>query len=143
MIVKMLKPYYIKAETNHVRIVLAYQYFSVIIDNKVYQFVPIESKEIRIHRKTKKIVNIHDTFAFQRGKDVIFRKMTDLVAIPEFIYQLNSLAEPYFNKSPKTTTKKESDTIIEQLEKLNLSRLIDKALDTRDESSFYELVKWL
>lgn len=52
--VKMLKPYYIKTEEEYVRVILAYQYFSVVINKKVYQFIPVEANEIRINRKTKK-----------------------------------------------------------------------------------------
>src|SRR5690606_40154579 len=55
--VKMLKPYYIKLNSEYIRIILAYQYFSLLIDNKLYHFVPIEGREILINRKTRKVVN--------------------------------------------------------------------------------------
>lgn len=55
--VKMLRPYYIKADEDHVRVILAYQYFSLFINEKVYQFVPTKAKEIQISRRTQKVVN--------------------------------------------------------------------------------------
>src|SRR5690625_6896551 len=57
--VKMLKPYYIKSNAQHVRVVLAYQYFSVVINQDVYQFIPVEAKEIRLNRTNKKVENIN------------------------------------------------------------------------------------
>lgn len=144
--VKMLKPYYIKADDNYVRVVLAYQYFSVLIDEKVYQFVPLEEKEIRINRRTQRIENIEAKFAFQKGKDVIYIPMTKLISLPDFLVQIHSLTKSYLmqarleNKSDK---KYESAIIISELEHLNLQRLIDKALDERDEEAFNSLVKLL
>ncbi|MGM8213693.1 hypothetical protein ACLIBH_13025 [Virgibacillus sp. W0430] len=76
--VKMLKPYYIKMSNDYVRVILAYQYFSIVINNKVYQFVPIEEKEIRINRKTQEVANIEAKFAFQKGKDIIYITMKKL-----------------------------------------------------------------
>ncbi|WP_188454160.1 IDEAL domain-containing protein [Virgibacillus oceani] len=143
--VKMLKPYYIKEDENYVRIVLAYQYFAVFINNKVYQFVPVEAKEIRINRKTQKVENIEDKFAFQKGKEIIYIPMAELVSLPDFLIELHSIAEPYYVKEEqeKIEQKNETAIIIDELEQINVRRLIDKALDERDEKSFHSLVKLL
>ncbi|MEC5422882.1 IDEAL domain-containing protein [Virgibacillus sp. C22-A2] len=144
--VKMLKPYYIKAEENHVRIVLAYQYFSVLINNKVYQFIPVEAKEIRINRKSQKVVNIDAKFAFQKGKDVIYVTMAELISIPDFLYQLNSIVESYYQFDvvlSKDDKNNELSVLIDQLENQNLRRLIDKALDDKDKETFYLLTEFL
>ncbi|SDQ24534.1 IDEAL domain-containing protein [Virgibacillus salinus] len=142
--VKMLKPYYIKADDNYVRVILAYQYFAVFINNKVYQFVPIESKEIRINRRTKKVENLGARFAFQKGKDIIYMAMSELISLPDFLVQLHSIADPYYlNKEIKSEPNYESEAIIDELEQLNMKRLIDKALDNRDYEAFQSLVKLL
>lgn len=144
--VKMLKPYYIKTDAHRIRVILAYQYFSIFINKEVYHFIPIENKEIVIDRKTKRIVNIEDRFAFQKGKDIIYFKMSELIALPDFLIQLFFIIESYdarTQNNPKDKQSQETEFIIQELERLNTERLIDKALDERDESLFYSLVKLL
>ncbi len=141
----MLKPYYIKEDDEYIRIVLAYQYFAVFINNKVYQFVPVEAKEIRINRKTQKVENIEAKFAFQKGKEIIYIPMAELVSLPDFLIQLHSIAEPYYVQEKKKTVEHDNEIamIIDELEQRNIKRLIDKALDKWDEQSFRSLVKLL
>ncbi|WP_010647669.1 IDEAL domain-containing protein [Oceanobacillus massiliensis] len=144
--VKMLKPYYVKTEQESIRVILAYQYFSVMINKKVYQFIPVESNEIRINRKTKKVENTEAVFAFQNGKDIVNVPMSKLISIPDFLQQLHSIAESYYqNESElsKTEQEKAIALLIDDLEKDNLKRLIDRALDLRDKKSFYALSKQL
>lgn len=66
--VKMLKPYYVKTEEKYIRIILAYQYFSIIMNKKVYQFIPVKSTEVRINRKTKKLRMSMMSLLFKKGK---------------------------------------------------------------------------
>ncbi|MGM8364568.1 IDEAL domain-containing protein [Virgibacillus sp. W0181] len=142
--VKMLKPYYIKMSNEYVRVILAYQYFSVVINQKVYQFVPIEEKEIRIDRKTQEIVNIESKFAFQKGKDIIYITMKKLISLPDFLIQLHTIVKPYYiEEETSEETNENNSYIITELERLNVKRLIDEALDERDDQAFYELVKLL
>lgn len=144
--VKLLKPYYIKSDAKYVRVVLAYQYFSILINDQVYHFVPVEANEIKINRKTKRIVNLDAKFAFQKGKELIHLHMKDLVALPDFLIQLYFIVESYYAKyqlSDPSQQIDESSALIRELEQLNVKRLIDKALDNRDEKAFYELVKKL
>ncbi|MFD2044965.1 IDEAL domain-containing protein [Ornithinibacillus salinisoli] len=143
--VKMLKPYYIKSNENYVRIILAYQYFAVVINKKVYQFIPVEAKEIRINRSTRKVENIGARFAFQKGKDIVYMTMSELLSLPDFLYQLHTIAKPYYNCVDVESNEQENETaiIIDELEHLNVKRLIDNALDERDEEAFRTLVKLL
>ncbi|MCF3943419.1 IDEAL domain-containing protein [Oceanobacillus alkalisoli] len=139
---KMLKPYYIKNEKNFVRIILAYQYFSVIIKNKVYQFIPVESNEIRVNRRTEKIENIDAVFAFQNGKEIVNVPMVKLITLPEFLEQIHDIARPYYfsaQKQVETETREDYTAVITELERQNVLRLIDKALDERDEDTFKAL----
>lgn len=143
--VKMLKPYYIKSDADQVRVVLAYQYFSIIINEQVYHFVPIEAREIKIDRKTKKVVNVEDTFSFQKGKDIIYISMTELISLPDFLIQLYFILESYDAKDKMEDKSKNASSayIIRELERLNVMRSIDKALDEKNDKAFYSLVKYL
>jgi uncharacterized protein YpiB (UPF0302 family) len=143
---KMLKPYYIKSEKNFVRIILAYQYFSVSLKNKVYQFIPVEANEIRVNRRTEKIENIDAVFAFQNGKEIINVPMVKLITLPDFLEQIQEIARPYyFSTQPDIEVEETEDltSIIKKLERENARRLIDKALDERNEELFYKLVSAL
>lgn len=144
--VKLLKPYYIKMSSEYIRIILAYQYFSLIINGNVYHFVPIKGKEIRINRKTKQVVNTETKFAFQKDKNIIYITMKKLTTLSDFMMQLNEIIKPYYEQplleDGEAVKKKEKhNQVIEELELENLKRLIDKALDERDKDKFEELVK--
>ena len=143
---KMLKPYYIKTEKNFVRIILAYQYFSIVIKNKVFQFIPVEANEIRLNRTTEKIENIDAVFAFQNGKDIVNVPMAKLISLPDFLEQIEKIGKPYYLKDPRKEVKQElsdSAELIAELERENILRLIDKALDERDEQAFKKLTQFL
>lgn len=146
--VKMLKPYYIKLNADYIRIILAYQYFSLLIDNKLYHFVPIEGREILINRKTKKVVNTETKFAFQKGKDVIYITMKKLTSLVDFMDQLSEIIRPYYENSlvvynDNIEISDATNQLISQLESENIKRLIDQSLDERDLDTFKQLVKLL
>jgi|SRR5690625_4663999 len=146
--VKMLKPYYIKMNSEYIRIILAYQYFSLLIDNKLYHFVPIEGREILINRKTKKVVNTETKFAFQKGKDIIYITMKKLTSLVDFMDQLSEIIRPYYENSivvynESIELSDSTNELIRKLELDNIKRLIDKSLDERDIESFEELTKML
>ncbi|GEN87137.1 IDEAL domain-containing protein [Oceanobacillus sp. FSL W8-0428] len=144
--VKMLKPYYVKTEEKYIRIILAYQYFSIIMNKKVYQFIPVKSTEVRINRKTKKIENIDDVFAFQKGKEVLTISMSQLVSIPGFLEMLHRIAESYYlpeDTEAVSDQQRALDQLISELEYENVRRLIDKAIDNGDKEAFLELTNTL
>jgi len=142
----MLKPYYVKVDRKYVRLILGYQYFTVFMNDAEYEFIPTESKEIKINRQTRKIENIEDKFAFQKGTDVIYITMNELIYLPDFMIHLYDIAKPYYIRDLDAKQQEENDmneAIIDELERLNVKRMIDKALDERDEESFYTLLKML
>ncbi|HLS34626.1 MAG TPA: IDEAL domain-containing protein [Bacillota bacterium] len=144
--VKTLKPYYIKVDARAIRVILAYKHFSVLINRELYQFVPLEAKEIRINRKTRKIENIGARFAFQKDKDIIYIAMTKLISLPDFLLQLYAIVESYFARDQRKVRQSEvedrdTSLIIKHLERENIKRLIDHSLDEKDEEAFYKLVK--
>ena len=146
--VKLLKPYYIKMNSDYIRIILAYQYFSLLIDKKVYHFVPIEGQEILVDRKTKKVVNTDTKFAFQKGKDVIYITMKKLTSLVDFMDQLDEIVKPYYEKSvtdhkQDKELRDQTEQMVKDLEIKNIKRLIDKSLDEKDEALFMDLVRLL
>ena len=151
--VKLLKPYYIKMNSEYIRVILAYQYFSLFINKKVYHFVPIEGSEILVNRRTKKVVNTETKFAFQKGKEVIYITMKKLTTLVDFMDQLEEIIQPYYEteeeKNSLVVHQPEDDLndvtalIIKELEVQNIKRLIDQSLDTYDEETFKTLSKLL
>jgi len=142
---KILTPYHIKVNEEYIYLKLEHQFFSIYINNEEYQFVPKESKEIIVNRQTKKIVNTDATFAFQREEEVVYIPMSKLIYHPHFLNQVFQISKPYYHKEENTTDvdKAEVDLIILELEQQNKKRLIDKALDNRDEALFYKLIQML
>jgi len=146
--VKMLKPYYIKMNSEYIKIILAYQYFTLLIDQKLYHFVPIEGREILINRKTKKVVNTETKFAFQKDDDIIYITMKKLTSLVDFMDQLGEIIKPYY-ENPMATFEEDielsesTSKLIRKLELDNVKRLIDESLDKRDEETFKELIKLL
>src|SRR5690625_203043 len=113
--VKTLKPYYIKVDARAIRVILAYKHFSVLINRELYQFVPLEAKEIRINRKTRKIENIGARFAFQKDKDIIYIAMTKLISLPDFLLQLYAIVESYFAREKREVRQSEVEEIVRAL----------------------------
>ncbi|WP_407271070.1 IDEAL domain-containing protein [Radiobacillus sp. PE A8.2] len=141
--VKMFKPYYIKEETDHIRVVLAYQYFSLSLDDQVYQFVPLEAREIRINRKTQEVENQGDVFVFQKGKEYSRVTLSELLKLKDFKTRLSSIIHPYINGDKTPIEKDEINEVVEQLEKENLKRLIDQTLEDRNYQAFKKYTKIL
>jgi len=141
--VKLLKPYYIKMSENYIRVILAYQYFSLLINNQVYHFIPVEGKEIRINRKTKQVVNTETKFAFQKGNDTIYITMKKLTSLTDFMDQLTNIVEPYYKDEINEVENEENRLLLKELENNNILRLIDQALDDKDETRFNQLIKEL
>lgn len=143
--VKELKPYHIKTDADYVYIILAYQYFTISIDDTIYKFVPVDAKEIIIDRRTKQIQNVNDMFAFQKEKKVIYVGMNDLLYNPEFLIQIHSIADPYylFDRQMETVSTIDVQSFINELEQQNVKRLIDRALDDKDITAFYKFANYL
>jgi|SRR5699024_10667678 len=147
--VKMLKPYYVKMNSQYIKVILAYQYFTLLIDGKLYHFVPIEGREILINRKTKKVVNTETKFAFQMENDIIYITMKKLTSLSDFMDQLNEIVRPYYENNAvvmdevEVTLSESTNQLIAKLESDNIKRLIDQSLDDKDLDSFTKLTKLL
>lgn len=146
--VKLLKPYYIKMNAEYIRVILAYQYFSLIINKKVYHFIPIEGQEILVNRNTRKVVNTETKFAFQNGNDIVYLTMKKLVSLEDFLSQLDEIIQPYEKHLQnqeviQAEVDDQTARFIKALERKNILRLIDKALDERNVKAFSKLSKQL
>ncbi|SFM24165.1 IDEAL domain-containing protein [Gracilibacillus orientalis] len=135
--VKMLKPYYVKEEGKHIRVVLAYQYFSLLMDDEVYHFVPLEAREIRINRDTQQIENENDVFVFQKGKKYNRIILSDLIKVNDFQEHLSTILSPYIIMSQTDEKEDNIDHVIMELERSNLLRLIDRALEEHNPENFH------
>lgn len=66
MQVQYMKPFYTKVTGDKLRLVFAYQYFSILKENEIFHFIPIEGKEMIINMKTQQIENLSEVFVFQK-----------------------------------------------------------------------------
>ncbi|RHW39980.1 IDEAL domain-containing protein [Lysinibacillus yapensis] len=142
--VQYMKPFYTKVNGNTLRLVFAYQYFSLMKDDELYHFVPVEGKEMIVDLETKQIENLSEIFVFQRGNRFIRLPLYQLLLISnvhEHLTPILDQAETEDKTKPGKIEEGNSEMheIIRDLEKQNLERLIDEALEDRDEKRFYEL----
>lgn len=138
-----LEPYYIKTYDEYIHIVLEKEHFTLLLNNEAYKFHPIIADEIIINRKTQQIENVDDTVAFIKDEHVKYYKIGQLIYIPKFLNELSSIAEPYYVYDSQDDEQSGDAPLWEQLEKDNVKRLIDKALDERNEDEFYALLTLL
>lgn len=148
--IKTLKPYYIKMNSEYICVILAYQYFSLLVNQKVYHFVPIEGQEILVNRKTKQVVNTETKFAFQKDNDIIYITMKKLTSLDDFLGKLEEILNPYFEEKDDMIAvekqykiSEDTSELIRHLENENIKRLIDKALDNQNVEEFEQLVSLL
>lgn len=144
--IKNLKPYRITCDEKYIYVTLAYRYFDILINQEVYRFIPIEEKDVKLDRYTRQIINRESRFAFQKDNKIVYVQMTDLMILPQFLHGLNKIIDQFFER--KQQRKQQShfnniDLVIYELERKNIKRLIDQALDKRDEKTFLQLVKKL
>ncbi|SOB90228.1 IDEAL domain-containing protein [Ureibacillus xyleni] len=144
--VQFMKPFYTKVTGKNLRLVFAYQYFSIVKDDELYHFVPVEGKEMIVNLETKQIENLSEIFVFQRGNRFIRMPLYQLLLISNVHEHLSpildkaSTHEETVNLLPKDEELSEVQKMIRQFEEDNLNRLIDDALEQRDEKRFYQLL---
>ncbi|WP_042142611.1 IDEAL domain-containing protein [Paucisalibacillus sp. EB02] len=141
--VKLLKPYCIKTDAENIYVILDEEHFTISIQNESYQFIPIKSKEFIINRYTKKIENLDATFAFKKDDKIFHLSMSELINIPDFLIKLYFLTKSHINYDREENMNDNIDVIMDELEHLNVKRLIDRALDERNEEAFYDLITML
>ncbi len=135
MQVQYMKPFYTKVTGNKLRLVFAYQYFSILKDSEVFHFIPIEGKEIIIDLDTQQIKNQNEVFVFQKNNRFARLHLYELSFIDSFQEKINEIIS-------NATGKKDVDVpdevveiannLIEEIVAFNKNNLIDKLLDAKD-----------
>ena len=143
--VQFMKPFYTKVSGTKLRLVFAYQYFSIMKDEEIYHFIPIEGKEMIVNLNTMQVENLSEVFVFQRGNRFIRLPLYQLLLVSNVHEHLMPILESSaVNVQPVKVEMNEIDegilSLIQSLEEENLSRLIDDALADRNEALFYDLM---
>lgn len=143
--VQFMKPFYTKVSGTKLRLVFAYQYFSIMKDEEIYHFIPIEGKEMIVNLNTMQVENLSEVFVFQRGNRFIRLPLYQLLLVSNVHEHLMPILESSaVNVQPVKVEMNEIDeeilSLIQSLEEENLSRLIDNALADRNEALFYDLM---
>ncbi|MGE7998529.1 transcriptional regulator [Lysinibacillus sp. NPDC093190] len=145
MQVQYMKPFYTKITGDKLRLVFAYQYFSILKENEIFHFIPIEGKEMIINLNTQQIENISEVFVFQKGNRFIRLPLYQLLLITNVHEHLTPILE---SATPKpqlplvsSVTVGEVDQLIAELEQQNIDYLIDQALLDNNKVLFFELLQ--
>lgn len=141
--VQYMKPFHTKVKDNKLRLVFAYQYFTVMKEGELFHFIPIEGKEMIINMDTGQIENMSEVFVFQKGNRFIRMPLYQLMLISNIHEHLEPILK---SCSPRSTdhsevTYTELCAIVQALEEKNYEYLIDQALLNKDEELFYKLIR--
>ena len=141
--VKRMTPFYTSKEDFRLRLVFAYQCFSIVKGQEVFQFVPIEGKEIVVNMKSLQVENLGEILVFQRGSRFIRLPLYQLLLISDLHLHLSAVLEGIFHLAPELSEpqSREIEQLIGELEWENRLRLIDRALELNDKKQFDELTE--
>ncbi|WP_019412989.1 hypothetical protein [Paenisporosarcina sp. TG20] len=140
--VQLMKPFYSKLEGQKMKLVFAYQYFSIKKDDELFHFIPVEGKEIIVNINTYQVENLSEVFVFQKGNRFIRLPLYQLLLVSDIHIHLQTILQhdEGNENEPAKDVKEEASQFITLLEKANRSRMIDYALLKRDESLFNRLI---
>ena len=141
--VQRMTPFFTSQEDFRLRLVFAYQYFSIIKGGEVYQFVPSEGKEIVVNIKSLQVENLGEVFVFQRGNRFIRLPLYQLLLISDLHLHLSSILEGTLNlqlEIPEVVIL-EAEELIKEIESNNRLRMIDYALETNNRTLFTQLTE--
>lgn len=145
--VQRMTPFFTKKENFRLRLVFAYQYFSIVKEGELFQFVPTEGKEIIINTKNLQVENLGEVFVFQRGSRFIRLPLYQLLLISDLHAHLNIILEGNIDMKAKVELSEEvvaeAGEIITNLEHENRLRMIDFALENDNITLFNDLTEGL
>lgn len=146
--VKRIVPFYMKKQDSRYYLVFAYQYFSIIKDGRLFQFVPTEGKRIIINAYSLQVENLGEVFVFQNGDTFLRLPLYQLLLISDLHVYLSTILEgDVAHMDAKLELSKdvlvEARELIEELEQENRMRMIDYALETNDVTLFQQLAEGL
>ena len=141
ILVQLMKPFYTRYEGESIKMVFAYQYFSIRKDDELFHFIPVEGKEIILNAKTLQVENLSEVFVFQKGNRFIRLPLYQLLLVSDIHIHLQTILEEANQVDTQGVTIEGADEVIKIFEQQNLERMIDFALSTKDESLFYSLLE--
>ena len=147
--VQRMTPFFTRKEEFRLRLVFAYQYFSIIKGGETFHFIPAEGKEIIINMKSLQVENLGEVFVFQRGNRFIRLRLYQLLLVSDLHTHLNQILEGSIDVDMELKVELpeevvvESKALIESLELEYRSRMIDYALETNDQLLFNKLTEGL
>ncbi|MHA6259019.1 transcriptional regulator [Sporosarcina sp. CAU 1771] len=145
--VQRMTPFFTSQKDYRLRLVFAYQYFSIIKGGELFHFIPAEGKEIIINMKSLQVENLGEVFVFQRGNRFIRLPLYQLLLISDLHTHLNTIMEGSVDMevkvdvNPVVEVPSEVIELIVVMEKENRVRMIDYALETGNKQLFVELTK--
>ena len=143
LLVQLMKPFYTEFEGNSIKMVFAYQYFSIRKDDELFHFIPVEGKEIILNAQTLQVENLSEVFVFQKGNRFIRLPLYQLLLVSDIHTHLQTILEETNQVNSGEVKRIEGvEEVIELLQQQNLERMIDFALVTRDESLFNKLQQY-
>ncbi|EGQ26619.1 hypothetical protein HMPREF9372_1306 [Sporosarcina newyorkensis 2681] len=145
LLIKRIQPFFTSREEFNLRLVFAYQYFSIIKNEEVFQFVPTEGKEIVINTRSLQIENLGEVFVFQRGRRFIRIPLYQLLLVSDLHLHLSTILEGAMEVDGHLQEEgmREAEGLVEQLERENWERMVDYALETKNRLLFKELMEGL
>lgn len=141
--VQYMKPFQSKVKGDKLRLVFAYQYFTITKEGELFHFIPIEGKEMIVNIDTGQIENMSEIFVFQRGNRFIRMPLYQLMLVSNMHEHLVPILEECSseNKRESRVPYREVCMLIKELEQQNYDYLIDQALLDNDKELFYELTR--
>jgi len=137
-----MKPFYTKYEGNSIKMVFAYQYFSIRKDDELFHFIPVEGKEIILNAQTLQVENLSEVFVFQKGNRFIRLPLYQLLLVSDIHTHLQTILEEANQIDTQEGSIEGTEEVIKLLEEQNLERMFDFALTMRDEELFNKLQQY-
>ena len=142
ILVQLMKPFYTKYEGNSIKMVFAYQYFSIRKDDELFHFIPVEGKEIILNAQTLQVENLSEVFVFQKGNRFIRLPLYQLLLVSDIHTHLQTILEEANQIDTQEGSIEGTEEVIKLLEVQNLERMFDFALTMRDEELFNKLQQY-
>jgi len=127
------------------KIIFEQEYFSIRKGEEVFEFIPAEGKEIVINVNTYQVENLGDIFVFQKGNRFIRLPLYQLLLVSDMHTHLQLIMQKVEMdwSDPDFTCTKETEKLIDELEKVNFERLLDHSLQMGDRKLFLQLTTYL
>lgn len=142
--IRRIEPFYTKRDGDRLKLIFAYQYFSILKDDELFHFIPVEGKEIIINLQTLQIENLSDVFVFQKSSRFIRLPLYQLLLVSNIHDHLQKILEDLElsteTKRAQNNINEETAQLVNEMEDMNRLRMIDYALDHKDQEMFEQLM---